>query len=115
MEIKNVITAVIVVIVAIVTIFYFVGGSASSMTDASNNLRYANNCSDKTDASGIALKLNLSSTGNCYNSSGNNVGGANLYSLPLSGLFSTSGIVFFIIMAAILLTSVYFVFKHIRR
>lgn len=100
------IVGVVLLIVAIIIIFSFIGGSSAELTSAADSITDANNCSEGTD-----LVYNISDK-YCYNSTGTNqIYEAGQYDLPLNTLFSSTGVVLLVLMAAFLIFVVVLVLK----
>ena len=102
MNIKVVVIALVTLLVAFIVIFSIIGGSSGELRASADSITDANNCSDGTDTTGTTLGYNFT-TKYCSNSTGNDLYVAGQYDLPLNALFSRSGVVLLIFMAAILI------------
>lgn len=124
---EKTIATIILTIVAIVLIFNIVGGTSENLKEGAEGVSEANNCSVSSDPN-LDTSLWYNSTDqSCYNGTESTttrnecssipeyncskVHGAELYSLPLSSLFSPSGVIMLIVMAGILISVVAFVLK----
>lgn len=89
------------IIILILVILSVIGGLASTMVDSGNAVTQANTCSRYTGVNGETLTYNVT-TDLCDNSTDNGVVDASA-DLPLEGLFSPTGVIWLVVMAALLL------------
>lgn len=104
-------------VIGILIAFAFMDGISKPMINAGDNATGQNNCSDSIDGLGVPLNYNASD-GYCYNSSATTspqVHPAKVYSLPLSSMFSSSGIIFLVVMAGVLITLIIFVLRYAKK
>jgi len=112
---KKMILTVVFSIIGLIIVFYIFGGLAPSITDSSNALVYPNNCSLGLDSASTPLKFNISSLG-CYNStSGRTMYSAAMYTLPLAGLFTPSGIMILLLVVAVFIAMLLWIIKLIKK
>lgn len=116
---KPQLTLVISIIIAVIVIFSFIAGSTTTMTDSSDTITTANNCSQFEDPStGIPYVYN-STSGSCHNTTGLGsdvvTAAARLKTLPLNSLFASNGVVWLILMAMVLLVIAGFVLLKKRK
>ena len=106
METKTLIPIVLSVLIVIIVIFLFIGGASTTMKESSDSITTANNCSQFTDpSSGVAFDYNATS-GSCHNTTtlgSGVVATARLKTLPLNNLFNSSGVVWLMVMAGVML------------
>lgn len=113
MELKKTLITVIGVIITVIILFSFVGGSASTVINASNSVLYPNDCDATDDSAGAPYYFNVSD-GDCYNSSTASQGTAELDRLPLSALFASNGVILIILMAMLLIGITVYILKRVR-
>ena len=113
-KILGYIILIIFSIIGLVLVFNIIAGFISPIGDSSDQMAYPNNCSAGLDSSGTALRMNFTDL-NCYNSSGSKLYTAGLYSLPLSGIFTRTGIAVAILMIGLFIGLIIFVFKVIKK
>ncbi len=94
--------AIVLLVVALVVAMTFIGSSSKELTDAADSITEANNCSEGEDNAGIKEYLNVTD-GTCHNSTGTIPNARGDYDLPLNSLFSSSGVVLLVLMAALLI------------
>lgn len=107
------ITLIIIVIITLVVVFSFVGNTSPTITDAANSVVYPHNCSSGKDAAGKTLTFNLTSL-QCENSTGGQFA-ARIDAMPLVSLFSPSGVLLIILMAAIFIVALVLVIYMVKR
>ena len=102
MEIKAKIMTVLTVILGIVVLFLVIGNLAPTIAESGDSITDANNCSEYDDANGNALEYNITDK-YCYsgNATGNKIGLAGQYDLPLNSLFGRSGVILTIVMISL--------------
>lgn len=102
MTAKTLIPIVVSVLIAVIVIFSFIGNASSSMKESSDSITTANNCSQFSGTDGSAYIYNATS-GSCHNTSSDVIATARLKTLPLNSLFNSSGVIWLIVMAAVLI------------
>lgn len=114
MEVKSWITFAILGIVGIVVSLTIIGGFAQPIREGAQAINYPNNCSEGEDNTGVAYSFNYSDS-YCYNSTTGKVYLAKSYALPLSGLFTPSGITVTILMIALFIGLVIYALKLMQK
>lgn len=100
-------------ILGIVIAFNILGNTSDTLIDGSNEITYADRCAETRDSVGTAYFFNLSDK-YCWNST-DKVALATYYTLPLFGLFTSSGVVLLVVMAAILIALIFFALRYVKR
>lgn len=106
LDANKMILGIIFLVVIIVVAMSFIGSSSKELTDAADSITDANNCSLGSDASGT-FWYNITDKF-CYNSTNVRANATSLYEarqfdLPLNSLYSRTGVVLLVMMAALLL------------
>ena len=116
MDYKKTILIITLSVIAVVVAFLVIGGLGSTIVNSSNAMAYPNNCSEGLADS--TLVVFNSSNSQCYflNATRDvtNIQSAKLYSLPLSGLFTPTGVVIIILMVALFIAIALFILKGIK-
>lgn len=109
---------VVLGLIGLIVVFSIIGSLSPTITDSANSISFPNNCSDGKDANNKVLTFNVTDK-QCYNQSASgNVTAlytAALYQLPLSGLFTPTGVVVIILMAVLFLALILFLFRMLRK
>jgi hypothetical protein len=107
------VNAVLGVILFIIVAFYFIGNMGSTLTDSANTISQPNNCSLGVDQTGATQRY---LGGNCLNSTGGTMTAALMYTyLPLTGLFSPTGLLMLIVMIGLLTALIFYVMKRLKK
>ena len=118
METKTIVPVVLSVLIVIIVIFSFIGGASTTMKESSDTITTANNCSQFSEASTGADYVYNATSGSCHNTTtlgSGVVATAHLKTLPLNALFNSSGVVWLIAMASVMLLLIGAAFIKKRR
>lgn len=118
MDLKKLAVGILMTLIVIIIIFQGFSAMEPALTNASDSVVYNDNCSEYTDTEGVAYWFNKTDL-NCYNSTDGTApvswGSASFTTLPLTSLFSTSGMVFIILMSGLLITAIVIVMRRLKK
>lgn len=118
-DIKILLTSIIGIIVLIIVTFSLIGNSAPTLKQAALDISSMNNCSEYTaclyPATGT-YHLKTAGDINCSNASNGDAGCAvGYYDLPLRSIFSPTGVILVILMAAVLIFLIVVSLKGVKQ